>query len=170
MPGDELGDSTKTIKPPAPSMASKIEPDKIAGLIATKQTQFYTLWVVFAAVQIALAGFGLGQSAVFGPYTVVALMGGFWAFNIGHLAFVLECQVQTDSLRAALRIALAEGMDSKKYDGAIRFALLDVQEARVFWRPPPEPTDREIYFRNILVHLFIDACASAAFLLRVMSI
>src|SRR5690349_7270236 len=108
--------------------ASTIEPSHVAALMATKQTQFYTLWVVFAAVQVALAGFGLGQTTPMSPYVVVAVLIGFWAFNLGHLGFVLASQAQADRLRNALRIALTAGHSPDKYEEAVREALLDTPE------------------------------------------
>lgn len=40
------------------SFLSKIEPAKVIDLIISKQTQYYSLWAVYTAVQFATAGFG----------------------------------------------------------------------------------------------------------------
>lgn len=154
MQGNKSGTGTK----------ASIEPSNIATLMGTKQTQFYSLWVVFAAVQLAIAGFG--QVEQMNPYVVVAALVGFWAFNLGHLGFVLACQAQADRLRDALRIALTEGQ-SPKYDKAVQDALLDAPEALLFWRSAPPTIDSTVYRRSRLVHLLIDICASGAFLLRI---
>jgi hypothetical protein len=149
------------------SLVSKIEPSKIVDWLATKQTRYYTLWTVYTVAQFTAASFGLSRD-VLALNVALAVVAGFWAFNIGHLGFVLECLVQTNNLRAALDAALIEGAtsNSEKYQAAVRLALSNMREGRLFWRRIPA-ANRRVYFTNISVHLFIDVCASIALFLRV---
>lgn len=151
-------------------LASKIEPSKVVDLIASKQTQYYALWAVYTAVQFAAASFGLSQHAL--PWGVgLAVLAGFWMFNIGHLGFVVECLIQIDNFRAALDAAdeAPSAESTKRYQAAVQYALRNTQEARLFWRRPPPTTRRKVYIGNILVHLFIDVCASIALFVRLSS-
>ena len=165
MPGEALPDSAAGNKPdPGPSLMSKIEPPKILDLIISKQTQYYTLWAFYTAVQFAAASFGLSQRAL-PPGAVLAVLMGFWAFNIGHLGFVLECLAQLNRLKSALSAVLHE--DPEKYEREVRLILGSLGVARVFWRLKSEAGSRKGYIQNIAVHFFIDACASVALLTRI---
>jgi hypothetical protein len=145
------------------SLMSKIEPPKVLDLIISKQTQYYTLWGVYTAVQFAAASFGLSQHAL--PLGVVlAVLLGFWAFNIGHLGFVLECLAQLNRLKSALNAVLHE--NRQEYEKEIRLAFSSMGVARVFWRLTSEAGNRRSYIQNIAVHFFIDTCASVALLSR----
>jgi hypothetical protein len=144
-------------------LISKIEPPKIVDLIISKQTQYYTLWAVYTAVQFAAGGFGYGGKAL--PLGVaVAVLLGVWAFNFGHLGFVLQCISDLDKLTDVLKKAV-DGK-SAAYNNALKTAFTDMGEARYFWQLPAGTRHRS-YAMNIFVHLWIDTCASIALLIRI---
>ena len=147
------------------------EPDKIVDdvgtsklldLLIAKQAQFYTLWGVYTAVQFTAGGFGTRDTLSKG--VVYAVILGVWAFNLGHLGFVLSCVQQISKLRVALDHSLAG--DTLKFKDTARDALADMNEAAYFWTFYANKRDRSKYIMNTLVHLFIDCCASIALLSR----
>jgi hypothetical protein len=161
MPTDALADHAPASNP---SAIPKIEPSKILDLVISKQTHYYSLWAVYTAVQFAAASFGLGQRLV--PQAVAfAVLAGFWAFNLGHLSFVLACLGDLARLKRALT-AVATG-NAAAYESAVRDIIGEISEARRFWREFPPADRRFAYAMNIAVHLFIDLCASIALLARV---
>lgn len=161
MPTDALADHAPAS---SPSAISKIEPSKILDLVISKQTHYYSLWAVYTAVQFAAASFGLSQRLV--PQAVAfAVLAGFWAFNLGHLSFVLACLADLGRLKRALN-AVATG-NAAAYEAAVRNIIGEMSEARRFWRELPPADRRFAPVMNIVVHLFIDLCASIALLARV---
>jgi hypothetical protein len=165
MPDDALPGSTAAHKPAADtSLVSKIEPPKILDLIINKQTQYYALWTVYTVAQFAAANFGTGQGRL-PSFVVLAVLLGFWAFNIGHLGFVLECFAQLNRLKSVLNAVLHE--DPEEYEKEVRLALSNSGVVRPFWRLPSKADNRKGYIQNIAVHFFIDTCASAALLARI---
>jgi hypothetical protein len=78
--------------PAADSLLSKIELPKIIDLIVSKQTQYYTLWGVYTAVQFAAGSYGYSHPVPLG--VGLAVFFGVWAFNFGHLSFLLRCADQ----------------------------------------------------------------------------
>jgi hypothetical protein len=155
-----------TQKLSTPSMSTPtsldIGPSKLLDLIISKQNQYYTLWGVYTAVQFAAGSYGYGHNLSLG--VGLAILFGVWAFNIGHLGFVLQCVVQLNRLTDALNAALD---DDASYKDKLRHALKDMQEGTLFWRPFREKTGLRSYGMNIFVHFFIDTCASIALLMRV---
>ena len=151
--------------PTADSLLSKIELPKIIDLIVSKQTQYYTLWVVYTAVQFAAGNYGYGH-----PLSMVnglTVLFGVWAFNLGHLNFLLRCADQLEKLRAVLIAALDN--NNEKYQNALRVSLRDMSEVGLLLQPCRQGYDPKTYFMNMttFVHLFIDTCASVALLIRV---
>lgn len=161
MPTDALADHAPASNP---SGISKIEPSKILDLVISKQTHYYSLWAGYTAVQFAAASFGLGQRLV-PPAVGFAVLAGFWAFNLGHLGFVLASLADLGQLKRALQ-AVAAGSPAA-YEDAVREVIGGMSEARPFWRGIPPKGSRFAHVTNIAVHLFIDLCASVALLARV---
>ena len=54
---------------------------KLLDLLIGKQTQFYTLWGVYTAVQFTAGG--LGSKDTLSPGVAYAVIAGVWAFNFG---------------------------------------------------------------------------------------
>ncbi|GAA0576984.1 hypothetical protein GCM10009416_14480 [Craurococcus roseus] len=131
-------------------------------MIIGKQTQFYTLWGVYTAVQFAAGSFGSGHKVV--PGAALAVLLGVWAFNLGHLGFLLQCLKQINELRAAL----CHGLDQndQQYGSKLKVALNDLQQGDFFWRFYRLRDGRGGYVMNSAVHFFIDACASLALIRR----
>jgi len=96
------------------SLLSTIEPSKIIDLIVSKQTQYYTLWGVYTAVQFAAGSYGYGHRLPLG--VALAVFFGVWAFNFGHLGFVLRCVAQLNKLTIVLNAAIEE--NKNKYRSA----------------------------------------------------
>jgi hypothetical protein len=124
-------------RPPAfeegndPKDVPTIELGKILDLIATKQTQYYALWAVYTAVQFSAANYGMGHKV---PYLLAfAILVGFWAFNLGHLGFVLQCVRQLDRLKLLLKIVVTPGKSG--YAEALHNFIDNVGEADFFWKP-----------------------------------
>ena len=153
------------IRRPLSAEAGKIVDDvgtsKLLDLLMRKQTHFYTLWGVYTAVQFTAGGFGTKDTLSAG--VVYAVILGVWAFNLGHLGFVLSCVQQISKLRFALNHRLA---GTEKFKEAARDALADMQESDFFWRFYANKRDRSKYILNTLTHVIIDSCASIALLYR----
>jgi hypothetical protein len=141
---------------------STIEPAKILDLIISKQTQYYTLWAVYTAVQFAAGGYGYGHPLPLGVGLAVLL--GVWAFNLGHLGFVLQCVAQLNKLSVVLNAALHKPED---YENSLNDALEGMQEGGMFWKFLKQGKDLRSYRMNCFVHFFIDTCASVALLIRI---
>jgi hypothetical protein len=124
-----------------PEDATTVELGKILDLLGTNDNQYYGLWAVYTAVQFSAAGYDIeGEN----PYYVAfAVLLGLWAFNIGHLGFVLHCVNQANLLKSHLNTLV--------YPEAIRKFIGNLGRN---------------YYGNVFVHLFIDVFASAALLLR----
>jgi hypothetical protein len=75
------------------TLLEKIESPKILDLIVSKQTQYYTLWGVYTAVQFAAGSFQSGGKLSLG--VGLAVLCGVWAFNLGHLGFVLDAEINS---------------------------------------------------------------------------
>jgi hypothetical protein len=159
-----MNEATDYKKPAADSILSKIELPKIIDLIVSKQTQYYTLWAVYTAVQFAAGSYGYGHPV---PWEIaLAVVSGVWAFNVGHLGFVLRCKNQINMLGNALRAALDE--DHEKYQSTLRNIFIDIGEVSLSWSLYKQAF-HETYRWNTCVHLFIDICASLALLTRAVS-
>jgi hypothetical protein len=92
----------------------------------------------------------------------LAVFSGVWAFNLGHLGFVLQCVDQLNKLNYVMDAVL--GGDKNGYESSMLGAFKDMQVAILPWKL----WTRSRSFRmNSVVHLFIDLCASAALLIRV---
>ncbi len=79
---------------------SKVELPTIIDLIVSQQNQYYTLWGVYTVVQFAAGSYGYGQ-----PLSLelgLAVFFGVWAFNLGHLSFLLSCADQLDKLKVLI--------------------------------------------------------------------
>jgi hypothetical protein len=147
------------------SLLPMIKPEKILDLIGTKQTQFYSLWAVYTAVQFAAGSYGGGGAGKPPLYAVLAILVGFWLFNIGHLGFILQCVAQLGAFRAALeQIALN---DKVQYRQKLNAALYEMHEGRWFWNAYRHSMGRFNYHMQWVVHISIDICATLALLLRV---
>jgi hypothetical protein len=144
-------------------MSTKIKPSKILDLIISTQTQYYTLWAVYTAVQFAAGGHGYGYSLPLG--VGLAVLFGVWAFNLGHLGFVLQCVAQLDKLSIALNAAL-QGKE-EDYESAVKCALEGMHEGEMFWKFLKRRRGLRSYRMNCFVHFFIDTCASVALLIRI---
>jgi len=138
-----------------------VGPSKLLDLLVGKQAQFYTLWGVYTAVQFTAGGFGSKDLSAGVAYAVIA---GVWAFNFGHLGFVLSCARQISTLQQALRYRLAG--NTAEYTKIARTAIDNMDEAAFFWRFYAIKTDRSKYIVNTLTHFFIDSCASLVLLIR----
>lgn len=148
----------------ADSLLSKIEPSKIVDLIISKQMQYYTLWGVYTAVQFAAGGFGFSVKPL--PLAVgLAVLLGVWAFNLGHLGFVLRCVDQLNKLTAVLNAAIED--KKPKYELELKAAFENMLEGSHFWHFLGRSGHPRSYGWNIFVHFWIDVCASAALLVRV---
>ena len=135
---------------------------KLLDLLVGKQTNFYTLWGVYTAVQFTAGGFGSKDTLSAG--VTFAIIAGVWAFNFGHLGFVLSCVRQISLLREALNLKLAG--NNAEFLEAARKALGNMSEGDFFWRFFEDKAGRSKYVMNTLVHFFIDICASVALLFR----
>jgi len=138
---------------------SEIDTGKLVDTIANRQNQYYTLWGFYTVVQFSIAGFGSTEQLTLG--TAVAVLLGAWAFNFGHLGFVLTCVAQLNRLTAALDAVLKE--DTKSGD-LLKSAFTYTEVSTWFWK---KRYVGEGYFWNCFVHVFIDVCASLALLARV---
>jgi hypothetical protein len=146
------------------SLLLKIESSKIVDLIVAKQTHFYSLWAVYTAVQFTAGSYGMGQTISLAA--AIAVLAGVWAFNFGHLGFVLQCITQLKALREVLRAAGTN--DKVAYEEALKQAINQMEEGGIFLgyyfrKGPPKSS----CFMNSFVHFFIDTCASIALLIRV---
>lgn len=167
-PGSKKEDSGKsphnTGDDNAVSFALNVEPSKVLDLIVGKQTHYYTLWAGYTAVQFAVGSFGYSAGPL-NQWVALAVLCGVWAFNFGHLGFVLQCMSQLEKMSLVLSAAL--GGRQHEYDSTLRAALTNFGEGAWFWRFFKQTSDRRNYRMNILVHLWIDLCASAALIVRV---
>jgi hypothetical protein len=120
------------------------------------------LWGVYTAVQFAAAGFGYGHPLPLG--VGLAVFFGVWAFNLGHLGFVLQCMAQLNRLSVVMDAVLRHNKET--YQTALHHAFRDIGEGIFFWKLVRGEHGRS-YRMNIFVHFFIDICASAALLSRV---
>ena len=145
------------------SLLLKIETAKIVDLIVAKQTHFYSLWAVYTAVQFTAGSYGMGQSISF--TAAIAVLAGVWAFNFGHLGFVLQCITQLTALRDVLKAAATN--DKVAYEEALKQAINQMEEGGIFLRYYLRKDQKSSYFMNSFVHFFIDTCASIALLIRV---
>ena len=141
----------------------KIEPSKIIDLIISKQTQYYTLWAVYTAVQFAAGNYGSNQRLSMAAGLAVFI--GVWTFNLGHLGFVLRCVDQLDKLSRVLTAALNQ--EQAKYQDELQSAFADIKEGGLFWEFRKRENQERSYLMNTVVHLVIDTCASVALLTRV---
>jgi hypothetical protein len=146
------------------SLLLKIETSKIVDLIMTKQTHFYSLWAVYTVVQFTAGSYGMGQPTI-SLATATAVLAGVWAFNFGHLGFVLQCIVQLGTLREVL--AAAGTNDKAAYEKELKQAINQMEEGGIFLGYYFRKGPKWSYFMNSFVHFFIDICASMALLLRV---
>jgi len=146
----------------ASKIVDEVGTSKLLDLLMGKQTHFYTLWGVYTAVQFTAGGFGTRDTLSAG--VVYAVIVGVWAFNVGHLGFVLSCVQQISKLRVALNHSLAG--ETQKFKEAARDALADMKESDFFWTFYGNKRDRSKYILNSLTHLVIDSCASIALLYR----
>lgn len=137
---------------------------KLLDLLLGKQTQLYTLWGFYTAVELTAGGFGSRESLTKAMAWGVVL--GVWAFNLGHLGFVLSCVRQISRLRAAVNYRLL-GKD-ELFKKVAKEALADMNEADFFWRFYADKANRSKYLMSTVTHLFIDACASFVLLSRAM--
>jgi hypothetical protein len=161
MPNPE---SVKTATANEPLFAN-IEVPTIVTLIVSKQTQYYTLWGGYTAVQFTAGSFGYASDHRLPLGIGLVVLCGVWAFNLGHLGFVLQCINQLNKLSAVLNAALA-GKESE-YRESLKFALGDMQAGAWFWRFYKRGKHLISYVTNSFVHFLIDVCASAALLIRV---
>jgi hypothetical protein len=145
------------------SLMLKIDPPKIIDLIISKQTQYYTLWGVYTAVQFAAGSFGYSSPLPLG--VGLAVLFGVWAFNLGHLGFVLQCVDQLNKLSVVMNAALKG--DNNKYQSSLLDAFKGMQEGILFWKLFTRGNHLRSYRMNSFVHFFIDSCASVALLIRV---
>jgi hypothetical protein len=138
---------------------SEINAGKLVDTIANRQTQYYTLWGFYTVVQFSVACFGSTEQLTLG--TAVAGLIGAWAFNIGHLGFVLTCVAQLNRLTDALDAVLKEDKESGKL---LKNAFTYTAFSTWFWKKGDVGKG---YLWNFVVHLLIDVCASLALLARV---
>jgi hypothetical protein len=157
------GELTSTSSPEG-ALVIEIGPTKVIDLMMSKQTQYYTLWAVYTAVQFAAGGYGLNTNLSLA--TALAVLVGVWTFNLGHLGFVLQCVNQLNQLTQVLDAALRTPM---AYGERLRKAVENIQEGSLFWAFLKRGEPRS-YIGNIAVHLLIDTCASVALLTRVPSV
>jgi hypothetical protein len=160
-----MPNATNVEKDAADRSLPKIDAPAIISLIVSKQTQYYTLWGGYTAVQFTAGGFGYSYGHTIPAGVGFAMLGGVWAFNLGHLGFVLQCIAQINKLIALLNATLAVG---KLDQDSLKAAFKDMQAGAYFWQfyKWNDPHLRS-YIMNSFVHFFIDACASVALLTRV---
>jgi hypothetical protein len=146
-------------------LLAKIDSPKILDLIVGKQTQLYTLWGVYTVVQFAAGGFQSDRRLSLG--VGLAVLCGVWAFNLGHLGFVLRCIDQLHKLGEVLKTALHG--DKEAYEKSLSDAFPDMSEGgEFFWRYYKRGRrPRGSYIINSVTHGFIDICASVALLIRI---
>lgn len=145
------------------SLLSKVELPQIIDLIVNKQTQYYSLWAVYTAVQFAAGSYGYGHPLSLG--LGIAVFIGVWAFNIGHLSFLLRCADQLDNLKDILLAALEN--DTKKYLDTLRKTFKKISEVGLPENYKGCYTWTYFMNRTTYVHLLIDTCATAALVLRI---
>lgn len=146
---------------------SKIEIKDILSYITTKQTQYFSLWAVYTAVQFSAGSFGFNLKEHLSYSLAMAAVLAVWVFNIGHLEFVLQCSQQLHMSGVALQHMLddsAEGED--KTLNVIRESLQNAGSAG--FTLPILRSRCSIFslFINTFVHLFIDLRATVAILTR----
>ena len=137
------------------------------GLVFQKETQIQALWAVYTAVQFAAGGFGLSEWHEAGkmpPEIGFAVFLGVWAFNLGHLSMILKCLAQLDVIKHEIDVALTISDTEKPSIMRIISAESSFSIGRLMKNPD--------LFGNghgaaVLIHLFIDICASVALLHRV---
>jgi hypothetical protein len=90
---------------------------------------------------------------------------GVWAFNFGHLGFVLECQAQLNRMKKTLNLAVSG--TSPEYQCSLKKLFEGLDEGKYFWRYYKDDDHLRSYVMNSFVHFLIDTCASLALLSRV---
>jgi hypothetical protein len=144
-------------------LMSKVDVSTVVTLIQTKQTEYFALWAVYTAVEFAAGSYGYGYSV---PLVVgLAVLLGVWAFNLGHLCFVLGCVAQLNRLKIVLDAAVHE--NKQEFFSSLKVVLGKMQEDSLVSRLSDPGHPKRGYLMNSFVHLFIDSCASAALLARV---
>jgi hypothetical protein len=141
----------------------KIESSKIVDLIVAKQTHFYSLWAVYTAVQFTAGSYSMGQPISLSA--AIAVLAGVWAFNFGHLGFVLQCVAQLQTLREVLKAAVTNNRVA--YEETLKETINHMEEGGIFLGYYFRKGPKSSYFMNSFVHFFIDTCASIALLIRV---
>ena len=94
----------------------------------------------------------------------LAVLLGFWTFNLGHLGFVLQCVRQLDRLQRLLLLSVSADRDL--YDAEVKGFFHAISESSFFWEVRRETPESRSYFWNFTVHILIDVCASLALMLR----
>jgi hypothetical protein len=133
-----------------------------ASLVFQKEAQIQALWAVYTAVQFTLGGFGLAQyhdGLKMPPVLGFSVLFGVWAFNFGHLSMILKCISQREVI--AEELSNNPTISDAEKPGILRVISGEKKRSLstiVFGKG---------YVIAILVHLFIDGCASVALLSRV---
>ena len=141
-----------------------INPAKVLDLLTGKQTQYYGLWAVYTAVQFSAGSFGM--SIPLTPAIAMAVVLAVWAFNIGHLGFLLACARQISDLHKALVASIAG--DDAAFNLHLTKALDGINDTAVaVWALFRAGVRRREFFWPCFVHIFIDVCASIGLLVRV---
>jgi hypothetical protein len=143
----------------------KISEVKITDVINgyfTKEGQYFQLWMAYTAVKFAEGTFG-SSSGQLSLHTAGWIIAGVWLFNAGHLYFIIDCLRVMKSLQSGIQ-GLAQKLPESNFKQAsiaISGGELDVakKDQRKFIS----------YTGNILTHLLIDCCATAAILSRIYS-
>jgi hypothetical protein len=141
----------------SPKDGTTIELGKILDLIGTKQTQYYALWAVYTAVQFSAANYGMGHEVSYS--LALSVLAGFWAFNFGHLGFVLQCVRQLDRLKLLLKASVTAGKPG--YSEAFREFVDNIGETDFFLEMARKVCRRsELFLERICAPLHRCLCVS----------
>jgi hypothetical protein len=135
----------------------------VVGLLFQKEGQLQALWAVYTAVQLAEGDFGLseyhdneGMPLKLG----LSVLLGVWAFNFGHMSLILSCIRQNERLEEEIRNN--PEIEEREKTGILRIYSVE----GISWRGPLRRLFSNRIRAAVLVHLFIDVCASVALMSR----
>ena len=123
-------------------------PDPAASLLALRaqlNASIHSLWTVYAAVGGAAAAFGSATDVKWQGAVAVTAM--FWLFTGGHLALLRQTLRASEAVRRDIKQAQREGLLAASL---LQRAILEGSANR-------NPEDK-----NIVIHLVLDVCISAA--------
>lgn len=146
-------------------LIEKFEPPKVIDLLLSKQTQYFSLWLVYPAVQFAAGTFGFSYADGVPWKIALAAIVAVWIFNIGHLTLVMQRAQEIERLSAVSDSILRD--DKEGYLQNLSVAIDYLAKRKAVWPFWSKGDSFNSYLKNSFVHLSIDLCATAAILFRI---